>query len=82
MKLEFRPVHVATGSEDTEGLLALVDEQLVAVLVRLSELHDELAGYWFIEAAFGLRHSHRTFRDLDSAQQWLLSRVKVRPGVE
>jgi len=77
MKVEFRPVRVATGSDDNEGLLAFAGEQLIAVLVRLSELHADLAGSWFVEATFGLRDAHRSFADLDSAQEWLLSELKA-----
>ena len=71
MKLEFRPVRVATGSDDQEGLLAFANDQLVAILVRLSDLHDKMAGSWFLEAAFGIRERHRIFPDLESAQKWL-----------
>jgi hypothetical protein len=73
MKLEFQPVRVATRSEDQEGVLAFANGQLVAVLVRLSELHADLAGSWFLEAGFGTRETHLTFRDLDAAEEWLSS---------
>ena len=78
MKLEFRPVRVATRSDDQEGLLAFANDQLVAVLVRLSDLHDRMAGSWFLEAAFGIRDRHRIFPDLESAQEWLNTRAERR----
>jgi hypothetical protein len=74
MNLDLRPVRVATGSNDQEGILAFVNEQLVAVLVRLSDLHHDLAGCWYLEAGFGIRDADLIFRDLDSVRAWL-SRV-------
>ena len=76
MTLEFWPVRVAAGSDDQEGVLAFANEQLVAVLVRLSKLHDRMAGSWFLEATFGIRDAHRVFPDLETAQQWLSSMIR------
>jgi len=70
MILKLEPVLVQTGSDDEEGLLVFADGRLVAVLVRLSTQHEE-AGYWFLEAAFGMRDRHRTFPDLEIAQKWI-----------
>jgi hypothetical protein len=70
MILKLEPVLVQTRSDDEEGLLVFADGRLVAVLVRLSDQHDE-AGYWFLEAAFGMRDGHRTFADLEIAQNWI-----------
>lgn len=70
MILKLEPVLVQTGSDDEEGLLVFADSRLVAVLVRLSDQHDE-SGYWFLEAAFGMRDAHRTFADLEIAQKWI-----------
>jgi hypothetical protein len=78
MNLDFRPVRVATGSDDEEGLLAFAGERLVAVLVRLSNLHDDMAGSWFVEASFGLRDEHQTFTDLPSAEAWIRKHVSAR----
>jgi hypothetical protein len=75
MNLVFTPVRVATGSDDEEGLLAFAGERLVAVLVRLSNMHDDLAGSWFVEASFGLRDKHQTFTDLPSAEAWIRKHV-------
>ncbi len=76
-RVSLQPVRVALG-EDHEGRLVFVDEVLVAVLVRLSELHGEAEGSWFLEAAFGLadgEHDHPVFPDLPAAQAWVLGRL-------
>lgn len=41
MSLRLQPVQVATKSDDTESLLVFTDGFLVAVLVRLSDQHEE-----------------------------------------
>jgi hypothetical protein len=84
MKLDFRPVRVATRSDDEDGLLAFAGDRLVAVLVRLSEMHDDMAGLWFLEASFGLRDERQTFPDLSSAEAWIRKHVSSRAetGVE
>jgi hypothetical protein len=38
------PVQVAVGAEDEEGCLIFANDRLVAVLVRLSRRHEEMAG--------------------------------------
>ncbi|MCK1368034.1 hypothetical protein [Bradyrhizobium sp. 62] len=75
MSLKLQPVRVANGY-DEEGFLAFVDDRLAAVLVRLSEQHGELAGRWFIEAAFGPlgAPNHPTFPDLAEAEKYIASR--------
>jgi hypothetical protein len=45
-------VRVANGY-DEEGLLVFADDRLVAVMVRLSDQHGELAGRFFLEVGFG-----------------------------
>lgn len=80
MTLALEPVRVVTGAED-EGQLVYQDEGLVAVLVRLSELHEEIAGHWFLEAGFGrLQGLHPTFIDLDAARIWIADRLQPRAG--
>jgi hypothetical protein len=75
--LTFEPVRVATGGEDEEGRLVFADERLVAVLVRLSDQHDALAGQWFFEAGFGRldRPNRPIFADLRAAQAWVERRL-------
>ncbi|KQQ18783.1 hypothetical protein ASF56_22140 [Methylobacterium sp. Leaf122] len=77
MNLRLQPVQVATGSSDTESHLVFSDGFLVAVLVRLSDDHDDRSGMWFLEAGFG-RVDHPdppTFADLDAAQDWISQRL-------
>ena len=77
MSLHLQPVHIATGSQDTESLLVFADGLLVAVLVQLSDDHDDAAGMWFLEAGFGpvADPSPPTFADLEEAQDWIQRRL-------
>lgn len=72
MALTIQPVLVATG-EEGEGCLVFADGWLVAVLVRLSDLHEDEAGCWFLEKGFGVPDAPvgAVFQDLDSAQDWI-----------
>ena len=49
MSLQLQPVLVASEHNDSESQLVFSDGYLVAVLVRLSDLHQEAAGKWFLE---------------------------------
>jgi len=75
VQLRLQPTRVA--AIDAEGLLVFSDSGLVAVLVRLSELHGEETGQWFLEAGFGEvdRHRRLPFPDLDAAQAWIKQRI-------
>jgi hypothetical protein len=77
--LTFRPVRIATGSEDEDGCLVFNEDQLIAVLVRLSDLHGDAEGKWFLEAAFGhLDHTARpSFDTLDEAKSWIGSQIEA-----
>ena len=81
MGFRLQPARIAT-SIDEEGMLVFVDDRLVAVLVRLSDAHEELgiAGRWFLETAYGLRLTEMTptFPDLDAAQAWIGQRIVQR----
>ena len=74
MTLRLEPVRVATGL-DEDGMLVFVQDRLVAVLVQLSDAHEELgiAGHWFLETGYGFRLAggKSTFPDLDAAQAWI-----------
>ncbi|MCP1535495.1 hypothetical protein ACSD7O_06830 [Methylorubrum extorquens] len=77
MTLRLQPVQVGTGSSDMESQLVYSEGLLVAVLVRLSDDHDDRSGMWFLEAGFG-RVDHPdppTFADLDAAQDWIAQRL-------
>lgn len=73
MNLSLQPVQVATGSDDAESQLVFADGFLVAVLVRLSEQHEDDAGKWFLEAGFGRVDDLNAplFADVDEAQGWI-----------
>ncbi|MBA9069900.1 hypothetical protein FHR71_003661 [Methylobacterium sp. RAS18] len=77
MSLRLQPVQVATGSLDTESLLVFSDGFLIAVLVQLSDDHEDRSGMWFLEAGFGpVDHPDPpTFADLDVAQSWIEQRL-------
>jgi hypothetical protein len=78
MSLQLQPVQVATGSSDHESQLVLSDGFLVAVLVRLSDQHEE-AGMWFLEAGFGpiSGPEQPPFANLDAAQAWIRRRLSA-----
>ena len=71
MAVRLQPVLVETGTRDEEGRLVFVDGRLVAVLVLLSEAHEDVAGHWFLEHAFGRLHAHLTFPGLGAATAWI-----------
>ena len=77
-QLTFKPVNIATGSTDKEGCLVFKDDCLVAVLVRLSALHGEAEGGWFIEAGFGSLQlvGSSSFHDLKAAEAWMLKHIE------
>ena len=78
MKLTTMPVRVATG-HDEEGCLVFADDRLLAVMVRLSDRHEDVAGHWFLEAGFGEidQLEHPTFADLGSALEWIGNRIRL-----
>ena len=53
---------------------------LIAVLVHLSEVHDDEAGMCFLEFGFGRASVPNSlkFRSLDAAQDWIAGRL-TRP---
>lgn len=80
MELTLQPVRVATG-EGGQGQLVFHREQLVAVLVRLSSLHGEFEGHWFLEAGFGPLSTPESpsFAELDAALAWIKARLADNP---
>ena len=69
MSLHLQPVQVATGSNDTESHLVFADGFLVAILVQLSEQHEDEAGSWFLEAGFGRVH-HQNAPQVREPRTW------------
>ena len=66
-----------SAGPDQEGCLVLVDDCLVAVLVRLSDWHGDAAGTWFYEAGFGSFDGpdRPIFPDLDAAHDYIARRL-------
>lgn len=74
--LTLTPVRVGTAAADEDGRLVFAGDLLVAVLVRLTEGHDE-AGHWFLEHGFGRLDVALppTFPDLPAAETWIASKL-------
>ncbi|MDB5475511.1 MAG: hypothetical protein JWP49_1022 [Phenylobacterium sp.] len=79
MDLILQPVMVDTG-EEGEGCLVFAEGWLVAVLVRLSDSHEDESGYWFLEKGFGRldRPDPPSFSDLPTAEQWIKEHLEIR----
>jgi len=76
--LNLQPVQVC-GYPDSEGQLVFADEDLVAVLVHLSEDFGDDAGDWYIEAAFGPSLTdplNPMFHSLDEAVRWIDRKIQ------
>ena len=73
MALSFQPVTLDASGPDRDGALAFRDGRLVAVLSRLSDIHGDLGGRWFVEATFSdmPRRQPQTFETLDHFGDWL-----------
>src|ERR1700710_33832 len=80
MSLRLQPVKVAKGSDDADGQLVFADGSLVAVLVRLSDQHENDAGKWFLETGFGPVDPvcPPLFADLNEAQAWISEQHRLR----
>lgn len=66
---------VRTGSADENGMLMVLDDELVAILVELSdEIHGETRGRWALEQTFGLFSvsAPETFAGVDQAWDWVI----------
>ena len=78
MTLTLQPVQVATGL-DEEGMLVFAEHRLIAVLVKLSDAHQEqgMTGHWFLETGYGLAQElgHPVFPDLVTAKGWISHRL-------
>ena len=71
MGVTFRAIEVETGSMDREGVLVFEAERLIAILVRLSDLHEDAAGTWHLEYGPSFRKRPAPFNSLDQAVTWI-----------
>jgi hypothetical protein len=80
ISLTKQPVRVAARGGDEEGYLIFAHERLIAVLVYLSQLHEEMAGRWYLEVGLGRLEGPRkpTFKDLEEAEAWITARLTER----
>ncbi len=76
-RLTLKPIEIDTGSDDHEARMVMADGRLVAVLVRLSAVHEFAAGRWFLEVGFGRLRcpAPSPFPTLDAAQDWILQEL-------
>ena len=68
-------MQVRTGSGDSNGILMIFNDELIALLVELSdEIHGEARGRWSLENTFGLFNlsAPETFADIKQAQDWVV----------
>ena len=78
MTLTVQPVRVS--SEEGDGLLVMSSGSLVAILVRLSELHEEDAGKWYLEAGIGRLHeagAHPVLDTLEDALDFVEAKLRA-----
>jgi hypothetical protein len=73
MALSFQSVTLDGGEQGSDAVLVYRDGRLLAVLTCLSDIHGELQGRWFLEAAFGTlpQPSPATFADLEAFERWV-----------
>lgn len=74
------PVRVWTDRGSEDGCLVFADGCLVAVLVRLAQDYDALAGRWFVEVGFGPCAFVQApiFASLDEAKCWVCVQMVKR----
>lgn len=67
-------MQVRTGSADNNGVLMLLDDQLIALLIELTDdVHGPARGRWALESTFGLFNisTPETFANIEQAWDWL-----------
>ena len=86
--ITFSAITVDTDTPDRDGYLVLVDQRLVAVIVRLeAEEHEGLQGSWHLEIGFGRFETagQTVFASLADVDSWIrarLRRSRPTPGFE
>lgn len=71
-------LRIRTDSSDSNGLLLLVDGELVAILVELmDECHGAARGHWVIESIFGMNTGRRAgvFPSAEEAAKWISGEI-------
>lgn len=70
--IRFEPILLASA-DDCDARLVFQEDRLAAIVSRLGDLHDGLAGYWFVEAVFdGVpRPRADPFPALDDVASWI-----------
>ena len=79
--ITFQTIPILIDGHDTQGLLALLDGQLVAVLARLDgETHDpQMKGSWHLEAGFGPCHTvGDLFKTSEEIAAWVTRRTEAK----
>ena len=73
MALTFQAVRLDSSAPDQDARLVFRDGRLLAVATRLSDIHGELAGRWYVEVTFGAvpNMPDRTFASLPDVEAWL-----------
>ena len=81
--VEFQAVTLDGRSRDNEGVLVFRAERLMAILTRLSGIHGDHEGCWFIETLYGELPTppDRILPDLAAAETWALAETgsQARP---
>ena len=74
-KIRFESVRLDNGFGE-EGVLAYRDGRLLLVASRLSSMHEEMAGRWYIEIDLSIPWPGHdaTFGSLDQLEQWISER--------
>lgn len=72
--LSFQPVTLDSGHDDNRAMLVFRDDRLFAVITALSDLHQDMAGSWFVETLFHgqVRAPHEPFASLDGVEAWVV----------
>ena len=81
MAFSFQPIGLDTDYGDSEAMLVLRDERLLAVVSYLDAIHGTLGGKWFVETIFrDLRgRPAQPFETLEDVETWLTERIQPQP---
>ncbi|HEX8483746.1 hypothetical protein [Sphingomonas sp.] len=73
MSVSFQDITLDTGGTDERAVLVMRNGRLTAILSRLGQMHEELAGQWFVETMFGAspNSQQHVFANPDEFVAWL-----------